>query len=43
MFQALFADMARAHRKRRQREYQRRLEEQTQHELLMVTPRMLAR
>ena len=43
MFQALYADLARAHRKRRQREYQRRLESQSQHEMLMAAPRMLAR
>ena len=39
MFQALFRDLARAHRKRRQREFQRRLEAQAQHELLPVTHR----
>jgi hypothetical protein len=43
MFQALYADLARAHRRRRQREYQRRLEAQAQHELLLALPRMLAR
>ena len=43
MFQALYADLARAHRKRRQREYQRRLEVQAQHEMLLAMPRMLAR
>jgi len=43
MFQALYADLARAHRRRRQREYQRRLEAQAQHELLLAMPRMLAR
>ena len=43
MFQALYADLARAHRKRRQREYQRRLEAQAQQELLFAMPRMLAR
>ena len=43
MFQALYADLARAHRTRRQREYQRRLEAQTQHEMLLAMPRMLAR
>jgi len=43
MFQALYADLARAHRGRRQREYQRRLEAQAQHELLHAMPRMLAR
>jgi hypothetical protein len=43
MFQALYADLARAHRKRRQREYQRRLEVQAQHEMLLSLPRMLAR
>jgi hypothetical protein len=43
MFQALYADLARAHRRRRQREYLRRLEAQAQHELLHALPRMLAR
>jgi hypothetical protein len=43
MFQALYADLARAHRRRRQREYQRRLEAQAQQELLFAMPRMLAR
>ncbi|GAA4720042.1 hypothetical protein GCM10025782_16850 [Pedococcus ginsenosidimutans] len=43
MFQALYADLARAHRTRRQREYQRRLEAQTQHDMLLAMPRMLAR
>jgi hypothetical protein len=43
MFQALYADLARAHRRRRQREYQRRLEAQAQQELLLAMPRMLAR
>ena len=43
MFQALYADLARAHRTRRQREYQRRLEAQTQHDMLLAVPRMLAR
>ena len=43
MFQALYADLARAHRRRRHREYQRRLEAQAQHELLLAMPRMLAR
>ena len=43
MFQALYADLARAHRKRRQREYQRRLEAQAQHDMLLALPRMLAR
>ena len=43
LFQALYADLARAHRKRRQREFQRRLEVQVQHEMLMTLPRMLAR
>ena len=43
MFQALYADLARAHRRRRQREYQRRLEAQSQHEMLLAMPRMLAR
>jgi hypothetical protein len=43
MFQALYADLARAHRRRRQREYQRRLERQAQHEMLHAAPHMLAR
>jgi hypothetical protein len=43
MFQALYADLARAHRRRRQREYQRQLEVQAQRELLQSLPRMLAR
>ncbi|SDO61680.1 hypothetical protein SAMN04489867_0162 [Pedococcus dokdonensis] len=43
MFQALYADLARAHRTRRQREYQRRLEAQAQQEMLLAMPRMLAR
>lgn len=43
MFQALYADLARAHRRRRQREYQRRLEVQAQHDMLVGLPRMLAR
>ena len=43
MFQALYADLARAHRKRRQREFQRQLEVQVQHDMLMTLPRMLAR
>ena len=43
MFQALFADLARAHRRRRQQEYQRRLEAAAQHEMLLSMPRMLAR
>ena len=43
MFQALYADLARAHRQRRQREYQRRLEARAQYEMLLATPRMLAR
>jgi hypothetical protein len=43
MFQALYADLARAHRRRRHREYQRRLEAQAQQELLLAMPRMLAR
>ena len=43
MFQALYADLARAHHKRRQREYQRRLERQAQHEMLHAAPHMLAR
>jgi hypothetical protein len=43
MFQALYADVARAHRRRRQRELQRRLEVQAQHDLSLAAPRMLAR
>ncbi len=43
MFQALYADLARAHRRRRQREYQRQLEAQAQHDVLVAMPRMLAR
>jgi hypothetical protein len=43
MFQALYADLARAHRQRRQREYQRRLEAKAQHDMLLAMPRMLAR
>jgi hypothetical protein len=43
MFQALYADLARAHRRRRHREYQRRLEAQAQQDLLLAMPRMLAR
>ncbi|HEV7173403.1 hypothetical protein [Pedococcus sp.] len=43
MFQALYADLARAHRRHRQREYQRRLEAKAQHEMLHALPRMLAR
>jgi hypothetical protein len=43
MFQALYADLARAHRRHRQREYQRRLEAKAQHEMLHSLPRMLAR
>ena len=51
MFQALHADLARAHRQRRQRSFlreshresQRQLEQRAQHELLMQLPRMLAR
>jgi hypothetical protein len=43
MFQALYADLARAHRKRRQREFQRQLEVQVQHDMLMTLPRMLTR
>lgn len=43
MFQALYADLARAHRKRRQQEFQRQLEQRTQQELLMHLPRMVAR
>lgn len=43
MFQALHADLARAHRRRRQREFQRQLERRAQHELMLQLPRMLAR
>jgi hypothetical protein len=43
MFQALYADLARVHRRRRQREYQRRLEAAAQHEMLVHAPHMLAR
>lgn len=43
MFQALYADLARACRRHRQREYQRRLERQAQHEMLHAAPHMLAR
>lgn len=43
MFQALYADLARAHRARRHREYQRRLEAKAQHDMLLALPRMLAR
>ncbi|WP_406829868.1 hypothetical protein ABEG17_12770 [Pedococcus sp. KACC 23699] len=43
MFQALYADLARAHRQRRQQDYQRRLEAKAQHDMLLAMPRMLAR
>jgi hypothetical protein len=43
MFQALYADLARAHRRRRQREFQRQVEARAQHELLLHLPRLLAR
>jgi hypothetical protein len=43
MFQALHADLARAHQRRRQREFQRQLERRAQHELMLQLPRMLAR
>ena len=43
MFQALYADLARAHQRRRQREFQRQLERRAQHELMLQLPRMLAR
>lgn len=43
MFQALYADLARAHRKRRQQEFQRQLEQRAQHEMLIQLPRMLVR
>lgn len=43
MFQALYADLARAHRKRRQREFQRQLEARAQHEMLVHAAHLLAR
>lgn len=43
MFQALYADLARAHRRRRQRELQRELERRAQQEMLQVLPRLLMR
>jgi hypothetical protein len=43
MFQARYADLARVHRTRRQRELQRRLEVQAQRDQSLATPRMLAR
>ena len=43
MFQALYADLARAHRRRRQQDYQRWLEAKAQHDMLLAMPRMLAR
>jgi hypothetical protein len=43
MFQALHADLARAHQRRRQREFQRQLERRAQQELMLQLPRMLAR
>lgn len=43
MFQALHADLARAHRKRRQREFERQLQRRAQQELMLQLPRMLAR
>jgi hypothetical protein len=43
MFQALYADLARAHRRRRQREFQRQLEQRAQREMLQALPRMLMR
>jgi len=43
MFQALHADLARSHQKRRQREFQRQLERRMQQELMLQLPRMLAR
>ena len=43
MFQALHADLARAHQKRRRREFQRQLERRAQQELMLQLPRMLAR
>jgi hypothetical protein len=43
MFQALYADLARAHRSRRQREFQRQLERRAQQEMLHALPHLLAR
>jgi hypothetical protein len=43
MFQALYADLARAHRKRRQQEFQRQLERRAQQEMLQALPRLLMR
>ena len=43
MFQALHADLARAHRKRRHREFERQLHRRVQQELMLQLPRMLAR
>ena len=43
MFQALHADLARAHQRRRRRELQRQLERRAQQELMLQLPRMLAR
>ncbi len=43
MFQALYADLARAQRKRRQREFQRQLEQRAQREMLQALPRLLLR
>jgi hypothetical protein len=43
MFQALYADLARAHRRRRQREFQRQIEQRAQQELVLQLPRMLCR
>jgi hypothetical protein len=43
MFHALYTDLARSHRRRRQREFQRQLEQRAQQETLRQMPRMLAR
>lgn len=43
MFQALYADLARAHRTRRQQEFQRQLELRARQEQLAHLPRMVAR
>ncbi|MDF2093449.1 hypothetical protein P0Y31_13940 [Knoellia sp. 3-2P3] len=43
MFQSLHADLARAHRRRRQREFERQLQRRAQQELMLQLPRMLAR
>ena len=43
MFQALYADLARAHQRRRQREFQRQLERRAQQELVQAMPRLMLR